>query len=155
MILPDLPLRVAFPVLLSNIFNWLNPHKLDFSTQQTKAGNPFDIYLSSQTKIFATRGPHPKWEKHQAVLNPFKYTETKNVGIYTISENNKWRYFAVNLVDESESDIKTSFLEVTSGKSDGTLDPERIGRQQPLWSYCLLLVLGGLFLEWYFWLKTG
>jgi hypothetical protein len=141
--------------LLSNIFNWLNPHKLDFSTMKPAAGIPFNIYLKPETKNFKIRAPHQKWEKYPAVLNPFKYTETKNVGIYTISENNKWRYFAVNLVDESESDIKPSSPQAMPGNSDGTPDPEKIGRQQPLWSYCLLLVLGLLFLEWYVWLKTG
>ncbi len=34
----DLPLKVAFPVMMSNIFNWLNPHKLEFSILQTRAG---------------------------------------------------------------------------------------------------------------------
>ena len=30
----DLPLRVAFPVMMNNIFNWLNPNTLDFTSTQ-------------------------------------------------------------------------------------------------------------------------
>ena len=48
----NLPLKIAFPVMMSNIINWLNPHKLKFSTLQTPAGEPFDIYLEPQTDIF-------------------------------------------------------------------------------------------------------
>jgi hypothetical protein len=76
------------------------------------------------------------------------------VGIYTISENDKQRYFTVNLADETESDIATAFIEPPDQKTDGALVAEEISVQQPLWMVLILLGLGVLFLEWYFWLKT-
>lgn len=151
----DLPLRIAFPVLMSNIFNWLNPHQLDISTMKTKAGKPFNIYLKPETKNFKIRAPHQKWEKHAVVSNPYKYQNTQNVGIYTISENNKWRYFAVNLVDESESNIKISSPQTFSRESGEAFASEKIAVQQPLWPYFIMLVLAVLIIEWYFWLKIG
>jgi len=149
----DLPLKVAFPVMMSNIINWLNPHRLEFSTFHTRAGEPFEIYLKPQTITFYTRAPHEKWERHRASANPFRYTHTQKVGVYTISENDKQRYFTVNLVDENESDLAATFIEPSDEKTDSALVAEEISVQQPLWMFLILMGLGMLLLEWYFWLK--
>jgi hypothetical protein len=151
----DLPLKVAFPVMMSNIINWLNPHRLEFSTLHTRAGEPFEIYLKPQTITFYTRAPQEKWERHQTSANPFRYTRTQKVGIYTISEDDKQRYFTVNLADETESDIAAAFIEPPSENGDDALVAEEISVQQPLWMFFILLGLALLFLEWYFWLRMG
>jgi hypothetical protein len=151
----DLPLKVAFPVMMSNIVNWLNPHKLEFSTLQTRAGEPFDIYLDPQTDTFYTRAPQEKWEKQRARANPFRYSHTRKVGIYSISENDKQRYFSVNLADLSESDIRTAPLVQLSDQPDVPLVSEEISVQQPMWTFFLLCGCVLLILEWYLWLSTG
>lgn len=151
----DLPLKVAFPVMMSNIINWLNPHRLKFSTLHTRAGEPFEIYLKPQTSTFYTRAPQEKWERHRTSANPFRYTHTQKVGIYTISENDKQRYFTVNLADETESDIAAALIEPPDQMTDGALIAEEIFVQQPLWAFLILIGLGMLFLEWYLWLKIG
>lgn len=149
----DLPLRVAFPVMMSNIFNWLNPHKLEFSILQTHAGEAFDIYLSPQTDTLYTRAPYEKWEKHPVEMNPFRYVNTGTVGIYTIAENDKERYFTVNLADESESDINPMSLEHLSDQSEAPLVSEKISAQQPLWMLFIIVGCTLLMIEWYAWLK--
>jgi hypothetical protein len=146
----DLPLKVAFPVMMSNIINWLNPHKLDFSTLHTRAGEPFDIYLDPQTDIFYTRAPREKWEKQRAAANPFRYADTQKVGVYTISENDKQRYFSVNLADESESDISMSSIEQIPDQPSVS---EEISAQHPLWAVFLLISCAVLMAEWLVWLK--
>jgi hypothetical protein len=123
----DLPLKVAFPVMMSNIFNWLNPQKLEFSTLQTRAGEPFDVYLDPETTTFYTRAPQEKWE-------------------------NKQRYFTVNLADESESDIKTASILQVSETSKDPLVAEKISVQQPLWTFFLLFGCGLMVVEWYIWI---
>lgn len=149
----DLPFKVAFPVMMSNIFNWLNPHKLEFSILQTRAGEPFDIYLSPQTDIFYTRAPYEKWQKQQAAASPFRYTGTRRVGIYTVSENDRQRYFTVNLADESESDIAPQSSPLVSDRP--ALEPfsKEIDVQQPLWTAFIIAVGALLMVEWYFWLR--
>jgi hypothetical protein len=151
----DLPVKVAFPVMMSNIINWLNPHRLQFSTLRAPAGEPFEIYLKPQTSTFYTRAPQEKWERHQASTNPFRYMNTQKVGIYTISENDKQRYFTVNLVDETESDIAAAFIEPPEGKTDGVSVAEEISVQQPLWMVFLVIVCVMLLVEWFFWLRRG
>jgi Ca-activated chloride channel family protein len=159
----DLPLKVAFPVMMSNIINWLNPNKLNFSVLQTKAGEPYNIYLHPDTKEIFTRAPNEKAEKYQVTSNPFTYTNTQKVGIYTITENKKRRYFTVNLVDESESDITVPNIAGSSGTSNLTpsvasrtgIDAEKIAMQRQLWPFVLLLGLAVMMVEWYVWLKVG
>ena len=149
----DLPLKVAFPVMMSNIFNWLNPHKLEFSILQTRAGEPFDIYLSPQTTIFYTRAPYEKWQKQHAAVNPFRYTDTFKTGIYTVSENDRQRYFTVNLIDESESDITPPPVAKVSDQPKPAPISKKIAVQQPWWTAFILAVCALLVVEWYIWLK--
>ncbi len=149
----DLPLKVAFPVMMSNIFNWLNPQKLEFSILQTQAGKAFDIYFNPQTDTLYTRAPYEKWEKHRIKMNPFRYQNTGRVGIYTIAENGKERYFTVNLADESESDINSISLEHRPDQSEPPLVSEEISAQQPLWMFFIIIGCALLMIEWYSWLK--
>jgi hypothetical protein len=150
----DLPFKVAFPVMMSNIFNWLNPHKLELSVLQTQAGEAFDIYLNSQTDTLYTRAPSEKWEKHPVKMNPFRYTSTGRVGIYTIAENGKERYFTVNLADASESDINPVSLDYLPDQAQAPLVSEEISAQQPLWMLFIILGCVLLLVEWYSWLNT-
>ena len=150
----DLPLRVAFPVMMSNIFQWLHPNKLRFSSSQIKAGRTFDVYLEPRTKDFSILTPSGKWEKHQAKSNPFDYANTDEVGIYSVVEGEKWRYFAVNLADESESDIRIPKVELPSHRPAVNLDSEPITVELPLWIVFLLFASLILIPEWYFWLKN-
>jgi hypothetical protein len=149
----DLPFKVAFPVMMSNIFNWLNPHKLEFSILQTHAGEAFDIHLNPQTDALYTRAPYEKWEKHRVKMNPFRYNNTGRVGIYTIAENGKERYFTVNLTDESESDINSKSIEHLPDQSEAPLVSEEISAQRPLWMLFILASCALLMIEWYSWLK--
>jgi len=149
----DLPLKVAFPVMMSNIFNWLNPLKLEFSILQTQAGEAFDIHLNSETDTLYTRAPYEKWEKHSVKMNPFRYTNTGTVGIYTIAENDKERYFTVNLTDASESDINPMSLEHLSDQSEPPPVSAEISTQQPLWMLFVIMGCALLMVEWYAWLK--
>lgn len=151
----DLPLKVAFPVMMSNIINWLNPHKLEFSILHTRAGEPFDIYLDPNTDAFYTRAPQEKWEKHRANVNPYRFNRTPKVGVYTIRENDKQRYFTVNLADESESNITHTSIDQLPNQPDGSPVSEQIPVQHPLWTIFLLIACAVMMFEWYLWLKRA
>ena len=86
-------------------------------------------------------------------MNPFRFTHTRRVGIYTISENDKQRYFTVNLTDESESDINAASVLQVSETSKEPLVAEKISVQQPLWTFFLLFGCGLMVVEWYIWIS--
>lgn len=151
----NLPLKVAFPVMMSNIITWLNPHKLSLSVLQTKAGEPYPIHLSPFTESFSLRPPGERWQKQQVTENPVIYRDTTKVGVYMIAEDKQTRYFTVNLVNEAESDIAPAVHGLEAVFPEETQTQEQIKTQQPLWMAFLLAVLGITMLEWYVWLKVG
>jgi len=149
----DLPVKVAFPVMMSNIFNWLNPHKLELSVMQTRAGDEFEIYVNPDTETIYTRAPFEKWDKQPVKTNPYVYLNTGRVGIYTVAENGKERYFTVNLADESESDINSVFLSPRPDQNGRPSGSEKIAARQPLWTLFIILGCALLMIEWFAWLK--
>jgi Ca-activated chloride channel family protein len=149
----DLPLRVAFPVMMSNIFDWLQPRTLLFSSAQTRTGLPFKIYLGPQTERFSVAPPSGIWEEFKARPNPFSYENTFDAGIYTVAEGEKWRHFAVNLEDETESDIRTPNLDPKNGGVYAHGGPEPLKEETPIWIVFLGAAAVALILEWYLWLK--
>lgn len=151
----DLPVRVAFPVMMSHIINWLTPYKLSSSSLKTQAGSPIDIYVSPDTTTLSTRAPGGEWRKHRATQNPFRYTNTRNVGIYVLTQKNRHRYFTVNLVDELESDIQSPSIGSASGRPGKETDSEEVAVHTRLWIPLVLLLLLSLLWEYYFWLRSG
>ena len=72
-----------------------------------------------------------------------------------LSENNKRKYFTVNLMDESESDIVGPSPDDIAVNPGAAVDAEKISARQSMWMLFLLLGLAVLMAEWYFWLKFG
>jgi hypothetical protein len=149
----NLPLKVAFPVMMSNIFTWLNPHKLENSILQTQAGESYDIYLRPDTDQLLTRAPYEKWLKHRVWANPYRYEATDRVGVYTLSENGKERYFTVNLIDESESDILPRWHDNAHSPAERVTPGNKIPVNQPFWPPLIVACCAILMLEWYAWVR--
>jgi hypothetical protein len=149
----DLPLRVAFPVMMENIFEWLHPDKLRFTSYQTKSGKPFSIYLNPQTKIISVEKPSGEKSRYRTQTNPFEYVDTTEVGIYRIAEGETRRYFAVNLLDESESDIRPPPPGFATRERTDQTSQDPVRAELPLWIFFILTAGTGLVLEWYFWTR--
>lgn len=152
----DLPVRIAFPVMMSNIINWLTPNKLDFSTSTVRAGETYPIHLAPDTAEISLRAPGQRWKKIEAAGNPFPFNDTHNVGVYTVSENKKNRYFTVNLLNERESDLRVPVLEAPSKNDESRPHPSApVSAQRHLWPFFLLPALLLLMVEWHLWLRQS
>lgn len=149
----DLPLRVAFPVMMNNIFNWLNPNTLDFSTTQVQAGKPMRLHLRPQTTAFSIRTPVGEKEDIVPTTNPFQYKMTNNIGVYRVVEGEKRTKFAVNLADENESDIRPPVLTDISAEPTLVIESTPVPIQFNLWLIVLICGAAVLILEWFVWLR--
>lgn len=148
----DLSLRVAFPVLMSNIFEWLNPGKRQFTEVQIKAGEPMPLFFKADKKEIAIRTPADTRTEYPLASSPFIYESTHHVGIYKVTGGEKRQYFAVNLFDEAESNILP--LHETDISSKGTFS-DSISKHTadlPLWWIVLILMAAVTMVEWFFWL---
>jgi Ca-activated chloride channel homolog len=151
----DLPLRVAFPVLMSNILEWLSPQHGTFMSHQVQAGAPYLIELDGITTEVSVRKPSGEWLKLPATENPLAFRDTSEVGVYTVKVGKKTQRFAVNLVSREESDILPKPIErkIDSPIVAGASTQETA--KQPLWPYFVVLAFGLTLVEWYFWCRTG
>jgi Ca-activated chloride channel homolog len=151
----DLPLRVAFPVLMSNILEWLSPQHGIFVSHQVQAGEPYPIELDGVTTDVSVRKPAGDWIKVGVTENPLLFRDTSQVGIYTARVGKKTQRFAVNLVSREESDIIQEPLarRAEPAAVAGISTHETVKR--PLWPYFVVLAFGLTLLEWYFWCRTG
>lgn len=151
----DLPLKVAFPVLMGNIFDWLFPAKLRFKPLKTIAGKSMAISLDPATKKISIRSPSGKWEYINVTAKPYIYEKTSSTGIYAVNEGERRKYFAVNLLDEAESDIAPDGDDeeaAVSGFSQAAATTEAL---KPLWYAFLLTLALVLTLEWVVWIRRN
>lgn len=151
----DLPLRVAFPVLMSNILEWLSPQHGTFVSHQVQAGAPHLIDLDPLITEVSLRKPSGDWIKMPVTENPLAFRDTSEVGIYTAKVGKKTQRFAVNLVSREESDILPKPMErgADSLLVAGSSTQETV--KQPLWPYFVAFAFGLTLVEWYFWCRTG
>jgi Ca-activated chloride channel homolog len=151
----DLPLRVAFPVLMSNILEWLSPQHGTFVSHQVQAGEPYPIELDGIGAEVSVRKPSGDWVKVAVTENPLPFRDTSQVGIYTLRVGKRTQRFAVNLVSREESDIlpKPTEHKAEAPLVAGSSMQESV--KQPLWPYFVVLAFGLTLVEWYFWCRTG
>ena len=151
----DLPLRVAFPVLMSNILEWLSPQQGTFISHQVQAGDPYLIEIETIPTEVSVRRPSGEWVKIHAIENPLTFRETSQVGVYTVRVGKKTQRFAVNLASPEESDIASKLQAPSTDMAQvvGFSTQETVNR--PLWPYFIVLAFGLTLAEWYFWCRTG
>ncbi len=138
----DLPLRVAFPVLMKNIFNWLHPVSAHYNKTFVPPGTPFDIQVQKQASPVAVRHPSGKWEKSTRDKGLFLYPNTRRAGLYKIRVGQDSFHMAVNQFSEEESNINAlQVLDVDSKRSSADRQVATAKQAVPLWRFMFLFAL--------------
>lgn len=123
----DLPLRVAFPLIISNSLQWLSP-ELNGIARNVDAGNVVPL-AEGETAAGRTR---------------FFVPET--TGFHEIKTPTGNRWVAVNLFDAGESEARGTVKE-SKLASTGVLG----GLARPIWFYLTLVGAILLLVEWWLW----
>ena len=150
----DLPLRVAFPMLLNNLLRWLNPQQDEMSAGYVQAGMSHAMFFDKPVTQATVQDPQGKQRDYSVSGNPWVFTEAQRVGVYIVRAGEAKHYLVVNLLDETESDINPanklpSFM---PSSSNGT--PQHAGIvETPLWLYLLLGAVVVLLGEWHIWCR--
>jgi Ca-activated chloride channel family protein len=143
----DFPLRVAFPLILSNTLRWLHPAALDQSSLQFAAGQPIFLPMAHGIASATVTTPSGRAVKAPITRGALSFTETDEVGLYTISTARGDMRVAVNLMDADESNLAPRPLPApTGGRAEA---PAPVPVQRELWPLfvtvaILLLVVEGL-----------
>jgi uncharacterized membrane protein len=142
----DLPLRVSFPLILSNSLRWLHPVGLEGSDLMVRAGSPLLLTVEHGVVEGTVRGPDGRTRKAEITRGALSFSQTDQVGLYALSTEQRELPFAVNLLDAAESSIRPQPLPVAPAPTAGT-GTDLFTYQLELWRPLLILALLTLLLE--------
>jgi hypothetical protein len=158
----DLPLRVAFPILLANLIDWLRPTSQISTHQGVRAGEVITVRLLPEAdRIVVTL---PGAGNEEVTLRDWsggevQFVGTDRLGVYTLRQFAGDRQlgeaesFAVNLFSREESMIAPRGDVGLIGSSPTAAVGE--GRPVELWPWVLLGALLLLGLEWWVYNRAG
>ena len=141
----DLPLRVAFPLILSNSLRWLHPAGLDQSDLQLQAGQPILLPVEYGVDTATVKTPSGRAVKVPVTRGLVSFTETDQVGIYTVATPKGETQIAVNLMSAEESDLTPRPL--PAPRVSGGTPTASVPVQRELWPIFVLLAAAILILE--------
>jgi uncharacterized membrane protein len=138
-------LRVAFPLILSNTLRWLHPAALDQSSLQLAAGQPILLPVGHGITSADVTTPGGRSVKALITRGAVSFTETDQVGLYTLATGRGDLRVAVNLMDADESNLQPRPLPAATSAPLDAAAPVPIQRE--LWPLFVLIAVALLALE--------
>jgi Ca-activated chloride channel family protein len=156
----DLPLQIAFPVLMSNLMHWFAPGQAFDAPDGLRPGQQLIIRPLAETSEVAISMPDGSRERLTVEGLPIAFTDTGQLGLYGVelmggeavqSEGQ----FAVNLFSPAESNIHPSDSIMIGQTKVGQADETEALGQRELWPWVALAGLVVLLIEWYVYHRGG
>jgi hypothetical protein len=150
----DLPMRVAFPMLLVNALDWFAGDQSDLLTTYA-TGRRERVPLDGAVGAVEADVTEPDGSiMHTPVLDGLATFYGAHTGYYQLTAKDAHGSplakieLAANLASEAESDIAPSAELTLAGKKLAAPEAFAISHSQKLWIYALLLAAGLILLEW-------
>ncbi len=144
----DLPLRVSFPVLLSNCVRWLTAER---RSQRLKIIRPGDM-LRFPTPPDVSRATvvMPSLDRRRVPVSDGQvaFAEADLVGVYALEAGDETRRWAVDMRSPAESDLSVAET-LQIGSRTVAAQTEAPKSEKHLWPYAVLLGLAVLLGEWH------
>ncbi|VAW40919.1 hypothetical protein MNBD_CHLOROFLEXI01-1572 [hydrothermal vent metagenome] len=149
----DLPLQIAFPILMANITGWLSPGRAFDAPTGLQPGDPVGIVPgASSTAVLVQKPDGSRWSAEVGEDDLF-FTETDALGLYTVllrdaAADRLAGSFAVNLFSPAESAIAPADT-IPIGQAVQEAEDEGDVGQQELWPWLLAIAIIILIVEWW------
>ncbi len=149
----DLPLQIAFPILISNMVSWLTPGSSGGIPTSISTGQPLKIELLPDEEDIASKITVTKPDGNAVHLDgssgQLVFADTGQTGIYQINiGNQKSIAFAVNSFSPNKSRIAAqTTLPIKQAAGEGKITQTQIGWQE-YWRLAARTALFLLILEW-------
>lgn len=149
----DLPLQIAFPILMANLTNWLNPGQAFDTPAGLRPGDPIGITPGATTADVLIRKPDGTiWEQEvggEAIL----FAETDQLGLYQVTLRDPAGEqaagsFAVNLFDPGESAAAPQPTLSLAAQTVGSALENDVSERE-LWPWLAALAFIILVIEWW------
>lgn len=145
----DLPLQLAFPVLMSNLMAYLAPAQAFSAPDGLLPGETLLIRPAGGDAAIAIDDPTGERFQAPATEAGVLFANTDRLGLYTVvSTQRVVGQFAVNLFNPGESTIAPA-AQLTIGQSAVTATPANETGQLELWPWLAAIALLILLIEWY------
>ena len=145
----DLPLQIAYPILFSNLINYLAPPAAFDSSRSLSAGE--NLIITPQTDAKQVVIVSPSNQIYTLAPGQNIFSQTNELGFYAanfVTENStRAEYFAVNLFDPSESNIQPRAELRIGAQSVAPAASQQVGLQE-LWKWLAGFALLVLIIEW-------
>jgi len=146
----DFPLRVAFPLFISNALRWLYPSQIEDAGLQLRTGQPLTTGLPAGVREATLTDPTGKTHALRADADGrVSVVETTHAGVYTLKAGAWEQRFAVNLLSDGESNVvpRAQALPERGGQGTSEEGPAAFPSRQELWKLSAILGLVLLLLE--------
>lgn len=147
----DLPLQVTYPILFSNLINELVPPGAFDATHALHPGESLSIAPQPGVEQVIVTSPSNIGYTLRPGANGYIFTETDELGFYGVNfispSARAAEYFAVNLFDRAESDIRVHPTIQIGRAAVTNAEPQKVG-QFELWPWLAALAILILLIEW-------
>jgi hypothetical protein len=145
----DLPLRVTFPIFITNSLQWLTAPKGSSGSESAapRAGDTVPLNAPEGTKQISITTPDKTTQRLAVGTVPVLYDGATRSGVYTASAGNWKKTFGVNLLNAAESNLQP--LNALKIKGKQVTGETRARANRELWGYIALAALALLGLEWW------
>jgi hypothetical protein len=142
-------LQVAYPILFSNLINYLAPPSAFDSSQSLSAGETLTLVPPTDAEQIVIASPSNK--AYTLAAGQTLFSETNELGYYAVNfiskDSTKAEYFAVNLFNPSESDLSPREKLQIGSTSVTPAVSQQVGLQE-LWKWLAGFALLILMIEW-------
>jgi len=156
----DWLLRPSFPVFMARALEWLGAGASIHPQAMIRTGEPIDpgpMQGNETLRITLPPSQPGGRPKTREISAPGLFTDTGRAGIYRITRGNESWSVAANLLDSDESDLAVIGTDKSSTSTasppTATAQSGRMPRLKEFWPNLLLLALGLLTLEWYWYTR--
>ena len=149
----DLPLQIAWPVLMANLLDWFAPQNLVTVPNGLTVGEPLVVHPPLTANRVVVTLPDSTQRILPVERQTVVFAETDQTGIYQLAVQEdeavlQIQPFAVNLFEPQESDITPQSTLSIGQRTIAPGEREEIG-QFEFWPLAAFLALLILLLEWY------
>lgn len=149
----NLPLLPAFPILMLNIFGYLEPLG-QVDTRDLRPGDSVTIQPLAQTEEVLVRRPDGSTVSLKAAGQPLRFDQTVLPGIYSATQRVQTAaisqdVFAVNPSNEHESDVRPRELRLVGQPPAEAREADMVSVQREVWFWLLPAALLVLLFEWW------
>jgi Ca-activated chloride channel homolog len=144
----DWPLRVGFPVFLSNAVSWLAESGRRTGVSTVRPGQVLRAQLPADVTEAELTLPGGERRTVAAAGGVVSFSGTDRVGVYRLNGGGVSRRWAVDLRDPAESDL-TPRHDVRLGEREVASAAAAPRHEQHLWPWLAVVALGLLLGEWH------